>query len=63
MRLCALGHKGKINKESCLKSYLIAWSVNKVCSWSLNKVCSGTLSPEVQLLTLLHTTFERKEPF
>ena len=55
MRLCALGHKGKINKESCLKSYLIAWSVNKVCS--------GTLSPEVQLLTLLHTTFERKEPF
>ena len=32
MRLCALGHKGKINKESCLKSYLIAWSVSwRVC--------------------------------
>ena len=22
MRLCALGHKGKINKESCLKNLI-----------------------------------------
>lgn len=35
MRLCALGHKGKINKESCLKSYLIAWSAG-ACVVSIN---------------------------
>lgn len=35
MRLCALGHKGKINKESCLKSYLIPWSAG-ACVVSIN---------------------------
>ena len=35
MRFCALGHKGKINKESCLKSYLIAWSAG-ACVVSIN---------------------------
>lgn len=35
MRLCALGHKGKLNKESCLKSYLITWSAG-LCVVSIN---------------------------